>query len=200
MISVIIPTVEGREDQLRDCLASYAAHTTDYEMIVIVNDGHPCGHGWVEGAQVAVGEYIHFSADDLQPHAGWAEAAKATASLGVLPAPRILTAAGELETCGGEDGFEERPTGYRTDFTRIPFLTREQWATISPRIESFLRTAHYFTDNAISWAGHHAGIPTAVDRGYLFTHHWAQAGRGAGMSENDRMLHDFGSFRQLVTS
>lgn len=199
MISIIIPTVKGRERFLDECLASYAAHSHDYELHVIV-DRPACGIAWVEGAEKAVGDYIHFSADDLQPLQGWQEAAIQTADMGVLPAPRILNGDGSLQTCGGNDGFIERPTGHITDFTRIPFMRRDQWEQIRDRVEPFLREAHYYTDNAISFAGTEKGIRTAVHRGYAFIHHFAQEKRGAGMSEPDRMRHDYQLFQKLCAS
>ena len=198
MISVIVPTVPGREKHLEACLAAYDRYTTDFEVHVIV--GRPtCGEAWLAGADKAVGDYIHFSADDLEPFDGWWRAAVHVADTGFLPAPRILKADGTLETCGGSDGFGELPTGRQTDFTRIPFMARHQWNLIRPLVEGFLVGAHYFTDNAVSWAGMQAGFPTVVHRGYSFTHHWAQAGRGAGMSEDDRMRHDHAAFVKHIS-
>jgi hypothetical protein len=54
VISVIVPTIDGREEYLKDCLASYAAHTSDYEVIVVPNKPN-CGLAWTEGADLAVG-------------------------------------------------------------------------------------------------------------------------------------------------
>lgn len=198
MISVIVPTVKGRERFLGECLASYAAHTTDYELHVIA-DRATCGIAWLDGADKAEGDYIHFSADDLQPLAGWWQPAVQLCDMGILPAPRILNGDGTLQTCGGQDGFEEKPTGHLTDFTRIPFMSREQWTRIRPHVEQFLLEAHYFTDNCISWAGQVEGMRTAVHRGYAFIHHFAQERRGAGMTEPDRMRHDHRLFQQLIS-
>lgn len=198
MISVIVPTVPGREQHLEACLAAYDRHTAGHEVHVIPGRS-TCGQAWLDGADLATGDILHFSADDLEPHHGWWQAAQHVTDTGFLPAPRILKADGTLETCGGSDGFAELPTGHRTDFTRIPFLTRSQWEQIRPLIEDFLVGAHYFTDNAVSWAAARAGVGTVVHRGYLFTHHWAQAGRGAGMTENDRMRHDHAAFLQLIS-
>ena len=199
MISVIVPTVAGREQHLAECLAAYAAHTTDYELHVIA-DRPTCGAAWVEGATKASGDYIHFSADDLQPLDGWWQAGVQVVDLGLQPAPRILNGDGTLQTCGGSDGFTEIPTGHRTDFSRIPFMSREQWDKLSPLVEGFLRDAHYWTDNAVSVAAAHVGYGTAVHRGYSFIHHFADAGRGAGMSEPERMILDRDVFVRWSTS
>ena len=200
MISVIVPTVQGRERFLAECLASYAAHTTDYEIHVIA-DRETCGQAWLDGADKAEGDYIHFSADDLQPLQGWWQAAIRVCDLGLLPAPRILNGDGTLQTCGGNDQWNnphENPNGTLVDYSRIPFLTRQQWDDTRPYVEDFLRDAHYWTDNAVSWGAAQAGYRTAVNRGYAFIHHLAQEGRGAGMSEPDRMVHDHGLFQDLT--
>src|SRR5690242_19932281 len=131
MISIVVPTVVGRERHLKACLAAYDRYTSDFEVHVIT--GRPtCGRAWVDGAKVATGDYIHFSADDLEPFASWWQSAIQVTDIGLLPAPRILNSNGDLETCGGSDGFTERMTGHKTDFTRIPFLSRAQWEEIRP--------------------------------------------------------------------
>lgn len=189
-ISVIVPTIKSREGCLADCLAAYKATTDDYEVIV-VKDRPVCGSAWVEGAERATGDYIHFSADDLTPHAGWAAAAIEVCSRGFLPAARVLNTDGTLQSCGGSDGWEtEHPTGYATDFSRIPFLSRAQWELLHVQVDSFLRDHHYFTDNAWGYAAAKHGIPTGVHRDYLFTHSLAEQGRGAGMTWEQRMWAD----------
>jgi hypothetical protein len=138
VISVIVPTIDGRESYLKDCLASYAAHTSDYEVIVVPNKPN-CGLAWTEGADLAVGSELHFSADDLQPHAGWSQAAMEVVERGFLPAPRILNTDGSLQSCGGEEAWErEQPTGARAGFSRIPFLSRQQWERIRLLVQPFL--------------------------------------------------------------
>jgi len=191
LISIIVPTIDGREEYLEACKTAYAAHTQDYELIVVPNKP-TCGEAWVVGADRAVGDHIHFSADDLQPHKGWADAAREVCARGFLPAPRILNDDGTLQSCGNWE--EEAPTGEQTEFTRIPFLSREQWDRIAPLACDFLKTAHYYTDNAISAAGAHLGIRTGVHRDYLFTHSLAEPGRGAGMTWRDRMWADYQRF------
>jgi hypothetical protein len=182
VISVIVPTVQGREDFLARCELAYAAHTTDYELIVVTDEA-TCGLAWNIGAAQAAGDYIHFSADDLEPHDGWWQAAKAVADDGFLPAPRILNTDGSLQSCG--DWEREQETGTWTPFSRIPFLTRGQWERFGPSLP-----IHYYTDNWFSARGRGQGTETVVHRGYLFTHHLAAHKRGAGMSWQDRMAAD----------
>lgn len=169
MISVIVPTVTGREQWLENCLHAYDITTLGFE--VIIEKDHPtCGKAWNAGIARARGDYIHLTADDLQPWPGWWQAAKQVADQGFLPAPRIVKPDGRLESCGHLD--RERPDGESTGFTRIPFMTRAQLDRIGPMIE-----LHYFTDIYVSERGRDLGIDTRVCRNYLFTHHWAMEGR-----------------------
>jgi hypothetical protein len=200
VISVVVPTIAGREDYLSAAKCAYAAHTDDYELIIV--EGHPvCGSAWVEGAARSRGDFIHFSADDLRPHEGWAVAARDVVSRGFLPAPRILNDDASVQSCGGSDGWEtEHPTGRATDFSRIPFLTRELWERIAPAVSPFLAAAHYYTDNAISVAAQTLGVQTGIHRDYLFTHSLAEPGRGAGMTWGQRMYADEMRFRAWLAN
>jgi hypothetical protein len=168
MISVIVPTVRGREEHLERCVRAYGERTLRPPEIIVIENKPTCGIAWQEGAEKATGAYIHFSADDLEPHPGWDKAAMV---------------AGRWE--------EEQDTEDVTEMTRIPFMSREQWKLIGPMIDT-----HYYTDNWISFKGRLAAIETRVHRHYLFTHHWAQEGRGAGMTQDQRMLHDQAIYEQ----
>lgn len=183
MISVVIPTVTGREEHLERCVRAYEERTLRPPEIIVIRNAPTCGVAWQEGAERATGTYIHFTADDLEPHPAWANSALVAVAMGYLPAPRILRPDGTLESCGRWE--VEQETGDPTPMTRIPFMSREQWKLIGPMLP-----IHYYTDNWISFKGALAGIETRVYRDYQFTHHWAEAGRGAGMSQEDRMRHD----------
>lgn len=182
LISIVVPTIDGREDYLERCLTAYAAHGGELEFVVVRNE-KTCGRGWQRGAERAHGDYIHLTCDDIEPCAGWWEGAVRTIERGFVPAPRVLNTDGSLQTCGDVD---ESPDGARTDFTRLPFVSRAQWEVVQPMIP-----LHYFTDNWVSDRCRAAGIETVVARDYLVLHHLAQEGRGAGMgTENARMTHD----------
>jgi hypothetical protein len=178
LISVVIPTVAGREASLERCLAAYG----DDVGTIVLRDRPTCGIAWQEGAELARGDFLHFSADDLEPHPGWAEAAIEAVECGYLPAPRILNADGTLQSCGLWG--EEQGEGELTPFTRIPFLSREQWELVDPMIET-----HYWTDNWVSHRCRLAGVETRVARRYLFTHHYEPAGRLDERMEPDRIAY-----------
>jgi glycosyltransferase involved in cell wall biosynthesis len=188
LISVICPTIAGREEHLARMKAAYAAHTDDYELIVVPNDGRGCGVAWNEGAEAAVGDYIHFTADDLTPHAGWWQAAKACVERGYCPAPVLYWPDGRLQACGGSwESWED--DGRQTAFTRVPFLSREQWDAVRPMLP-----IHYYTDNYVTFRCGRAGWPTVNCHGYAFTHHMAQEGR----VESERMGPDGRAYMEAV--
>lgn len=168
-LSIVIPTISGREHHLERCLDAYSTTTLDYETIII-RDRPTCGVAWNEGIAKAKGEFIHLSADDLEPHPGWIQAALAKTELGFVPAPRILKPTGELESCGWDD--QERPDGSLTPYSRIPFAPKKWFDMIGPMLET-----HYMNDNYFSDRASFCGWQSVIARAYLFTHHWASEGR-----------------------
>lgn len=188
MISVVIPTIVGREHLLAKTLASYRATNTQ---LIVIKNKPTCGEAWAEGAKQAEGEYLHFSADDIEAHPNWWGQAALLAELGFLPAPRIVNTDGSLQSCG--DWAVEMRNGAIPAFTRVPFMSKEQWAQIGPLATPFLEKAHYYTDNIITWAGRKLGMETVVCRTYELTHHLAGQGR------LDRMRQDHELFMSFIT-
>lgn len=196
MITVIVPTISSRSHWLDRCKVSYAAHTTDYELIV-VPDQPDCGTAWLLGVEKAQGDYIHFSADDLEAHQGWWQAAVETVKEGALPAPLIYYPDGTVQSSGGS-WEQTEPDGKRTDFTRIPFVSRRQWEQLGPLITPFLEYGpHYYTDNIFSWAGAKHWVLTRNCHGYKFTHHSATEGRNEARMSTDGALYD--NYRRRFT-
>jgi hypothetical protein len=171
LLTVVIPTIAARAHWLERCVASYRATSPSVELIVIPNDGRGVGEGWQEGADQASGEYLHLSNDDIEAHPGWWQAAVKTVKQQALPAPLILNTDGTVQSCGGSWERME-PDGQPTEFARVPFLSKAQWAKVGPMIP-----LHYATDNWVSHRGRLAGIGTVVCHGYLLTHHLAPEGR-----------------------
>ena len=191
MISVVIPTIPGREEHLERAVAAYRQHTEDVE--IIVETGHDCvGKGWQAGAERARGEFIHLTADDLEPHAGWWQPMADAVERGLCPCPVVLNPDGSLQSAGAV-GWELQlaipEDCAHTGWTTVPFMSREQWSLVDPMLP-----LHYCTDTWVSVRLGRHGIPTVVRTGSVFTHHNAAPGRGAGMSEHARNIHDRARF------
>lgn len=167
----MVPTIAGREHWLDRCLAAYWRHTRfrRHELIVI-QDKPSCGVAWNEGIAQAKGDFIHLTADDLEPHTGWWEAAVDSARRGELPSARILNSDGTLQSCGTDH--LEHEEGEEAFVARIPFGTREQFDRIGPMMNE-----QYMGDYWFSHRGRECGYLSVVRRGYCFTHHYAQEGR-----------------------
>lgn len=178
MISIVVPTIDGREAWLERCRDSYCATTPEHEFIVVRNEP-TCNRAWNIGVQEASGDFVHLSADDIEAQPGWWQAGQEWIANGYLPAPRILNSDGSLQSCGDTD--QEAPTGTRTELTRVPFFSREQMErfAIFPLIDTM-----YFGD---SWVSHRArlhGVETVVVREMCFVHSFATVGR------KDEVLYD----------
>jgi hypothetical protein len=183
VISVVCPTVDGREAHYTRCLNAYSHTVGDVLEWLPCFNLRTCGIGWQMGADAATGDFLHFTADDLEPHPGWAEAAMRAARDDIIPMPTIYGPSGGIE-----------PLGPATQgCTRIPFCTMEQWKKIGPMIP-----LHYYTDNWFSERARQAGYLLREVPEYAFTHHWAQPARGAGMSQSERMVHDHQRFLEYM--
>jgi hypothetical protein len=139
VISVIIPTVEGREDYLERCVKAYTAHAGGgYELDLIIEHDHPsCGAGWQAGLARARGEYIHLSDDDIEPQPGWHVPAIEAVRLGFLPAPQVCDPNGHPQSHPQEGVFS--PDWTPVHQSALPFASREQTEKIAP-----LLTCHYY--------------------------------------------------------
>ena len=184
-ISVIIPTVTGREDHLARCVASYQAGAgTGYDLELVIEHDHPsCGLGWQAGVERASGDFIHLTCDDIEAKPGWSVPAVEAVQKGFCPAPQVVDQRGYPQSCPvvGQLAPDWTPVA----MTSLPFFSRDQAAKILP-----LFTAHYYTDNWVGWRAEKAGWPVVLRSGFAFTHYYAQHLRGAGMSESARMDND----------
>lgn len=184
-ISVVIPTISGREEVYSRCHNAYRAlRAGPHELEIIAEYGHKSvGLAWQAGAMKATGDYIHLGNDDCEPRDGWWRYAIEAVEMGCLPSPQVYTADGIPQ--GLPVWGSVAPDWSVVTCCLIPFMSRVQWERIQP-----LFTAHYYTDNFITERARQAGWPCVLRTGYAFTHWWAQPGRGAGMSESDRMTSD----------
>jgi hypothetical protein len=183
LTSVVVPTVAGREEHLARCLTAYRERSVNPIELIVIHDRPTVGIAWNEGAGKAVGDLLHFTADDLEPLARWDEMAVDSARAGRIPAPGSITRVDGTVDRSLTEG--QAVSGYAADISVIPFCSREQWECIG----SFL-DCHYFTDSFFSHRAVQCGYPIVGRTGFAFVHHYAQPGRGAGMTEGERMAHD----------
>ena len=170
-LTVVVPTISGREDSLARAIASYEDTLLDgpsYEIIQI-KDWPTWPSACNEGYKKSKGDILHFTADDLEALPGWWEPALAHLEENdELPAPRVYDYRPDGKFANEEDG----PDGAITHFTRIPILTRSQYERIGlwPHID-------YYADLWVSEKARVIGIETRMVYGYDFVHHWSQVGR-----------------------
>jgi hypothetical protein len=169
-ISVVIPTITGREYSYAAMVAAYVERTPGHDLeIVTVKDRPSWPVGCNAGQLLASGEVLHFGADDLEPLEGWAGAMLSALEAGEIPAPQIWDYAREgLPVNQAQDG----PPGALTPFSRVPSLTRAMAAAIGEWPDM-----HYYSDNWVSAKGRLCGFETRVTEGYAFIHHWHPVGR-----------------------
>lgn len=190
MISIVLPTIKGREHHYQRAYRAYEERTSSPFEILTLRNFDGCGRAWNAGAALARGEFIHFTADDLEPMEGWDEAAIDTIEDGFerLPAPVTLRADGQVESAGGH--WDRLPPDGEITLNTcvIPFFRACDWAELGPIIET-----HYYTDNYFSDQARRAGWEFVVRHGYVFKHHWAKEGRG---DEQARMAVDRAVYNQ----
>ncbi len=175
MISVVIPTIRGRERWLKRCMDAYKATTPDLELIVIRNLD-ACGKAWIKGAERASGDYLHFTADDLEPQPGWWRDAVKLADQGGIPGANVLTATDDT----GE--WREDSTMFAGAFLRgdyrearnvlVPFISRALFDE-----GEWLLPIHYGSDDWVTFLADVRDIPIPFTETYKFWHHAAPEGR-----------------------
>jgi len=182
VISIICPTIAGREHWLERCEQSYLDTTSgDYEFVVLRNYPN-CNTAWNVGIQTVEGDVIHLTADDIEAHPGWQEAGLAALAEEFLPCPRILNPDGTLQSCG--DDVLETPDGTPSQVARIPLFKRDWVEHFHPFPEM-----QYMGDYWLTAKCDEAGIPTLVIRDYLFTHGYAMEGRLNTLAEDITKYH-----------
>jgi hypothetical protein len=168
-LSVVIPTISGREEHLARCISAYQATSPDAELVV-VEDENSWPAACNEGYRQSKGDIVHFTADDLEPlPSWWQEVTAALETEDILPAAKVLNADGSWDNEG--DG----PDGGHPHFTRVPIMRRDQWERIGEWPEF-----NYVADVWVSEKGRTLGIETRMFYSYAFVHHWAQVGRRDG--------------------
>lgn len=170
-LSVVVPTITGREASLRRCLDAYDRTSPPDTEYVIVRDQPAWPHACNIGYDESTGDIVHFSADDLEPLEGWWQEAVAWLDEhDELPAPVVFN-----HEVGVWDNHMDGPDKAVPRFTRIPLMRRDQWERIGRWPE-----VNYVADVWVSMRGRTLGIETRMIHSYRFVHHWEQTGRDDG--------------------
>ncbi len=171
-LSIIVPTITGREEMFADVIAAYRERTPGYELELITpKDERNWPAACNVGMRTATGEFWCFGSDDLFPLLGWADAAVAAFDEGVMPAAQVWNFEKTDGPCANEQ--QDGPAGSYTAFSRVTAL-RADWArAIGPWPE-----IDYYADNWVCDALRaKLGVLTRVTAGYAFVHMWHQHGR-----------------------
>jgi hypothetical protein len=105
MLTVIIPTITGREESLARTIASYETtlNGVPHELIVVKDESswpRACNTGY----QQAKGDIIHWTADDLEAMPGWYTDIPAALQQDELPAPAVFDYRPDGTFANAEDG------------------------------------------------------------------------------------------------
>lgn len=173
-LSVIVPTISGREESVERTWNSYEETLKGcgfpWQMLPIKDAPTwptACNLGYAKSE----GDILHFTADDLEALPGWWEEAITVLDLeDVLPAPAVYDYLPPPE--GKWANEEDGPDGAYCHFTRIPILRRDQYERIGPWPEIV-----YYADIWLSEKARTLGIRTRVVSSYAFIHHWSGIGR-----------------------
>ena len=160
LISVVVPTVPGREEWLEKCVARYEKNTAGAE-IIVVRDQPTCAEAWERGFEQSAGDYVHFTADDIVPVRGWWKDAVKYLDRGVIPVGVVFEE--------GRKFFSETPMGPKI---MIPFLTRE----MLNQGDWFL-PIHHGSDDWITYRAAQLGLPRLYCSSYAVHHYMAPQGR-----------------------
>lgn len=181
---MIVPTLSARAASYERLMASLPRRGVN---VIKVPDPPTCGEGWIEGLKSSAASHVALIADDLEfINEDWMDACRAITDEGMLPCPRVYRPDGGIESQGGDMNalghILPRPRAHRTltDFTTVPFCSREQIEEIG------MIPTQYGCDVWVSYRGRQLGIRTVLCHGYDLVHHQEQAGRGAGMDQNER--------------
>lgn len=171
---VVIPTVKGREESLKRCLAAYRATSPPDTVYCVAHDLPTCGQAWDEAMRSSpeAAQFVHFSADDLEPRPGWYDAAVETVKQDAVPAPYVYNgSSGSLEMGGlwGQACLDMTPV----PMTTIPFFRWAWWY----QDEWSIPHLHYFSDNLFSSHVLGSGRRILTRPAFAFDHYWEQPGR-----------------------
>lgn len=170
LISVVIPTIGGREGLFMRCVKDYREFTPNVE-IIVVHDAPSCGAAWQAGSRMATGDYLHLSADDLEPMEGWWKAGIRAVHNRQVPASRVWRPTGKIESgvAWDKNGLDGQPA----QLAQVPFCSMDDWEEgIGPMVP-----LQYYSDNWFQRQAEAIGLVCVLVDGYEFIHHRPQGPR-----------------------
>lgn len=170
-ISIIIPTITGRESWVDKCLSEYKLTAPDAEYIVI-KDEPSCGHAWQKGYAQSTRPFIHFTADDITPaESNWMKGALDMLRSGIVPGANVVD--GRV-TDSIVKLLCDSPLGElgRWPNILVPFLTREML-----EMGGWLLPIHYGSDDWVTYKAVKSGFQVQRCMEYRMAHHVADEGR-----------------------
>lgn len=173
-LSIIIPTITGREEWLEKCIEGYRL-TAPYAEFIVIKDEPSCGHAWLKGYGQSSGWYVHFTADDLTPaNTQWVLAGISKLDAGIVPAANVID--GKAWTSRGESVklVCDSPLGDMGGWPNVlvPLLTREML-----ELGNWLMPIHYGSDDWVTYRAVKLGYKVEKSMEYRFAHHVAPQGR-----------------------
>lgn len=188
MLSVVIPTISGREESLARCVESYerTLEGVSHEIIVVKDEStwpRACNVGYTK----STGDIIHWTADDLEALPGWYNDIPAFLENDELAAPAVYDYREDGKFSNAEDG----PDGATTWFTRIPICRRDQAERIGLWPEII-----YYADIWFSEKARAIGIETRLLYSYRFVHHWCGIGRVDSTANLDKSGRELAALRE----
>lgn len=178
-LSIIHPTITGREESLERMLEAYRQRTDGFDVeYITVKDFPNWPAGVNAGSKLASGDVWFYGADDVEPLEGWADAMMRTISAGEVPAGYYWDhPQGAVEPCGytpsgAPVNAVDGPPGSVPVFSRGPALTRALAERVGPWPE-----IDYYADNWVSDKVRTLGVEVRMTAGMHFVHHWHPVGR-----------------------
>lgn len=187
-VSIIIPTIEGREEYLERAIRGYKERNeTEHSLEFIVEHDHKSvGLGWRHGSERASGDYIHFTNDDIVPGFDYLSPLIEACDKGYVPVP-IVCHALDLDEEGmpldiiptdhswAFDGSPNIPNDWTKasdelrEYPSLPFCSKEQWKKIGPMIPT-----HYGTDVWFGYRAKIAGYDNVVRHSFFYHYQAAE--------------------------
>lgn len=158
-LSILIPTLPGREEMLRIVSCAHVAQHPDCE--ILTTTGYSWGEGLNQLAKKAKGDYWLCACDDILPHQGWFYAARAVVDQGLTPATRYW----DMDEEPLRPGTDDAVGGSRVDWCRSFLLTEEIYSDVGPLID-----ATWYADVDYSERLRESGREIIACDGFSFTH------------------------------